>query len=250
MNMIERAKQGISSYGLYITLPDPQIVEMAKAAGFDFARLDGEHVDFGPQVLREMFRTARLLNFPLEIRLGSMENLGPILAMEPDAIMVPDIKNAVDARRLVEETKFYPLGSRGMYAFTDGIRFGGMGRQEYLKSANDRLRTIVQVESREGLENLDEILKTPGVDMVSSGKADLSQALGIPGKTSDPMVLQAEERIVKTALEYGNVPTLFVESPERIRELEKMGVHCFIVGFDAALCMDSLRARAALFCRK
>lgn len=246
INLMERAGKGILSLGLYITMPEPQIVEMAKVCGYDFARLDAEHVNFDPGTLREMFRTARLLDFPLQIRLGSMENMDTILALEPAAVMVPDIQTKQAAEMLVHQTKFSPLGQRGMYAFTDAIRFGGMSRQEYLTCANEAIHTIVQIESREGLENLDEILSVPGIDMVSSGKADLSQALGIPGQTKDPRVAEAEERIVKAAVKAGKVPTLFAESPERIRTLRGMGVNCFIVGFDSALCMTAMKERLEL----
>ncbi len=243
INLMERSRQGILSLGLYVTIPQPQMVEMAKLCGYDFARLDAEHVNFGAETLREMFRIARLLDFPLQIRLGSMENLDPILALEPAAVMAPDIRTKEAARKLVHGTKFFPLGQRGMYAFTDAIRFGKNSRAEYLTSANERLHTIVQIESREGLENLEEIVSVPGIDMVSSGKADLSQALGIPGKTTDPRIAEAEEQIVKTTVKAGKVPTLFAESPERIRALQKLGVSCFIVGFDCALCMTAMRER-------
>lgn len=244
INLIERAERKIPSFGLYITMPDPQIIEMAKAAGYDFARLDAEHMNFPPQILTGMFRAARLLDFPLQIRLGSLENPDPILAMEPAAVMAADIRTGEEAARLVSSTKFAPLGRRGMYAFTDAVRFGGMGRKEYMEQANTAILTIAQIESCEGLENLEEILRTPGIDMVSSGKADLSQALGIPGQTSDSRVIEAEERIVKAALRHGKAPTLFVESPHRIRALYEMGVCCFMVGFDSDLCMKALRERA------
>ena len=192
INLMERARKNIPSYGLYITMPDPQIIEMAKVCGYDFARLDAEHVNFSSDVLAQMFRSARLLDFPLQIRTGSMTELDPLLALEPAAVMVPDIQTRADAEHLAHETKFAPLGARAMYAFTDAIRYGGQTREEYMSRANERIHTIVQIESCEGLNNLEEILKVPGVDMVSSGKADLSQALGIPGQTTDPKVIEAE----------------------------------------------------------
>lgn len=245
INLAERAKNNLVSYGLYITMPDPQMIEMAKVSGYDYARLDAEHAGFDFRILAEMFRTARHLDFPLQIRLGSLENLDAVLALEPAAVMAPDIRTKDDAERLSQGVKFSPLGRRGMYAFTDAVRFGGMKRQEYMEYSNRNIHTIVQIESREGMENLEEILQVPGIDMVSSGKADLSQALGIPGRTTDPRVIEAEEWIVKTALRQGKVPTLFADSPERIRTLYGMGVRCFIGGFDCDLCMKALKERIA-----
>ena len=62
-NLLELSKKNIPSYGIYITMQDPQLIEMAKCAGYDFGRLDAEHVNFSPQTLAEMFRMARLLDF-------------------------------------------------------------------------------------------------------------------------------------------------------------------------------------------
>ena len=81
-------------------MQDPQIIEMAKCAGYDFGRLDAEHVNFSPQTLAEMFRMARLLDFPLQIRVGSRENLDPILALEPSAVMFPDVQTKSDAEKI------------------------------------------------------------------------------------------------------------------------------------------------------
>lgn len=247
INVVERAKRNMTSCGLYITIADPQIVEMAKTAGYDFARLDAEHGGFDPRTLAEMFRTARLLDFPLQIRMGMLENMDAVLSMEPAAVMVPDIRNPDDAKELARSTKFAPLGQRGMYSFTDAVRFGGMSRKEYMEYANNHIHTIVQIESLDGIKNLDEILRVPGIDMVSSGKADLSQAFGIPGQTTAAEIIKAEEKIVETALRHGKVPALFAKSPERIRRLYEIGVRCFITGFDIDICMNAMRKQTGDF---
>ena len=248
IDLAERARQGHVSRGLYITIPEPQILEMVKSAGYDFARLDGEHVNFSAGTLENMFRTARLLDFPLQIRLGSMENLDALLALEPAAVMMPGIGKKKEAEAFVRRTKFLPLGHRGMYGFSDRIRFDGLSRKEYMEAANQYLHTIVQIESREGLDNLEAIVQVPGIDMISSGKADLSQALGMPGETTSPEIASAEERIVKTALKYGKVPTLYAETPERFHRLYAMGVRCFIIGFDCGICMEAMKNRRMQYC--
>ena len=51
-NLLELSKKNIPSYGIYITMQDPQLIEMAKCAGYDFGRLDAEHVNFSPQIGR------------------------------------------------------------------------------------------------------------------------------------------------------------------------------------------------------
>ena len=115
-NLLELSKKNIPSYGIYITMQDPQLIEMAKCAGYDFGRLDAEHVNFSPQTLAEMFRMARLLDFPLQIRVGSRENIDPILALEPSAVMFPDVQTKSDAERIVEHTQ--AVGRRALPGLT------------------------------------------------------------------------------------------------------------------------------------
>lgn len=247
IDICERARQRVTSFGLYISLLDPAMIEMAKLSGYDFARLDAEHINFDPQILREMFRTARLLNFPLQIRLGSSENIGAILAMEPSAVMIPHMETAEDARRFVEETKFYPLGQRGMYGLTPAIRYGGIDAFEYLSYANQHMHTIVQIESVKGIENIDEIASIDGIDMIASGKADISQSLGIPRQVKDPRVIEAENKIIDAALRHGKTPVIAAGTLERVNELKKKGVYCFLLDFDDVLCLNAMKSRIAPF---
>lgn len=250
INICERAKDGIPSYGIYISLLDPAVIEMAKLCGFDFARLDAEHIKFDTHILREMFRTARLLDFPLQIRLGSSSDLSTILAMEPSAVVFPHVETKEDAKSLVEETKFYPLGQRGMYGLSPRIRYGGIDALEYLSYANSNMQTIVQVESVKGLENLEDIARTDGIDMIASGKADLSQSMGIPRQLGDPRVIEAENTIMETALRYGKTPVVAAGTPQRVAELRAKGVQCFLLDFDDVLCLQAMRAKISLFKQK
>lgn len=249
IDICERAKHGIPSFGLYISLLDPVVIEMAKVSGYDFARLDAEHINFDGHILREMFRTARLLDFPLQIRLGSADNLGAILAMEPSAIMLPHIESAESARSMVAETKYHPLGQRGMYGYAPSIRYGGIGAFDYLEHSNKHMHTIVQIESVKGLENIDEIASIDGIDMIASGKADLSQSLGIPRQVKDPKVIEAENRIMEAALRHGKTPIVTANTPERVEELRGKGVQCFLLDFDDAILLRAMKNHLSPFRR-
>lgn len=83
--------------------------------------------------------------------------------------------------------------------------------------------------------------------MVATGKADISQALGVAGQKDHPDVLEAEAFIVKKALEYGKIPTLKAETPKRVAELKEMGVNCFLVGRDESLAHKALKNHLSAF---
>ena len=78
--------------------------------------------------------------------------------------------------------------------------------------------------------------------MVATGRADLSQELGVPGEKDHPDVIEAENRIIRKALEYGKIPTIAADSKERIAELAAMGVRCFLIGKDETLLSGAIKA--------
>jgi 2-keto-3-deoxy-L-rhamnonate aldolase RhmA len=102
-----------------------------------------------------------------------------------------------------------------------------------LKGANEDVVVIVQIESSQGLINCREILSTPGVDMVATGRADLSQALGVLGRTNHRLVDDAEQQVVETAREFGVLVSLSPGSLDRARELHAQGIRCMMLANDA-----------------
>lgn len=237
----ERAKRGLRSYGLTVDLLDPVMVEMVAAAGYNFVRIDREHILFDNAALRNMFDRARLLNIACQIRVNALEDINCYLSLGASAIMVPHIESREQALAAINMVKYAPLGERGMTGRIRSVSFGGMTREEYLQTANDKIDLIVQIESREGIAHIDEILSLEGIDMVATGKADLSQSFGVPGQKAHPDVLAAEEFIVKKALEYGKIPTLVAENKQRAEELEAMGVHCYLTGHDESILFKAIK---------
>ena len=71
--------------------------------------------------------------------------------------------------------------------------------------------------------------------MVATGRADLSQELGVPGQKDHPDVIRAENDIIKKAVQYGKIPAIAADSPERVQQLYEMGVRCFLIGKDERL---------------
>lgn len=240
-NIPERARQGLDSYGLNLSIHDCSVLEMAARAGYDFVRIDCEHMLFDYACLTEMIRTAKLLGLPLQLRVTDLRQASALLDMGADALMIPHVRSAEIARQAVSMMKYAPLGERGMTGAARILNFGETKLGDYAEAANDRVALIVQIEDREGLENIDEILSVPGVDMVATGKNDLSQALGVPGENSHPDVLAAEDMVISKALQYGKIPTLLVKNKKRLQELREKGVRCFSIARDDAILFAAMK---------
>lgn len=244
-NIKERAVAGLASYGIMVGMSDPYVIDMAKLAGYNFIRIDCEHVLFDNRELRTLFNAARHVGLPAQIRVPDLHNVTAILGLEPAAIVLPGVESRDFAELAIEEIKFPPLGNRGMNGGTRFVRFGSFTRVEYMRTGNDRLQLIVQIESQNGLNHIDEILSLEGIDMVASGRADLSQALGVPGQKDNPLVIEAEDYILAKTIEHKKIPTLSVSNKERMQELWDKGVRCFSIGRDEDLCLKALKSQIA-----
>lgn len=243
-NIREESANGRNNYGIYITLSDPTVVEMAAAAGYDFARIDCEHYLFNSETLLSMISLANLVSLPVFVRVSSLNEITKVLEAGADGVIVPHVSTRDDAINAVKMTKFFPLGERGMYNGYRCTRYGQIDAQGYVKGANENVLLTIQIEDKEGVSNIDEILSVPGIDMVSSGKADLSQSLGYLGQSNHPEVLKAEEQIVKKALEYKVQPSLLVGNEDRCRYLQELGVHSFTIARDRNLLISNMKYAA------
>ena len=232
--------------GLYIQSPDPIVVEMAKAAGFDFIRLDNEHILFDYSQIKELLRVAALLQMPCQIRVSDLTDVTKLLDAGATGIVVPDVNSPERARMAVSLTKYHPLGARGVYNLPAPVgRYltaAGYGSfDEYVKAANDIVTLTIQVEDVKAAECIDEIVSTPGVDMIASGKGDISQSVGKPGKTDDPEVVEFEKLLIRKAIEHGKAPVMLARNPEYVSEMLKTGVKVFTAGPDELIFSNALK---------
>lgn len=242
-NVKERAKKGLLSFGVNLALSDPVVVEMAARAGYDFVRIDCEHMLFETSVLMNMIRAARLLDMPVQVRVADLGQATALLDLGVSGLMVPHADSAETVRKAVDAVKYAPLGHRGMTGASRALNYGQYTMDEYSAWANDDVSLIVQIEDKAGLEHIDEILSVPGVDMVATGKNDLSQALGLPGQNAHPDVLAAEDLVIRKAIEHGKIPTLLVKNKRRLAELREKGVCCFTIARDESLLYDGMKGQ-------
>lgn len=242
-NLKERARQGMESYGINLAISDPVIVEMAARAGYDFVRIDCEHMLFDNMTLMNMIRTARLLDLPVQVRAANLGQAAALLDLGVSGLMIPHVSSREAAEEAVKAVKYAPFGQRGMTGASRALNYGQYTMTEYSSWANEDISLIVQIEDKTALEHINEILAVQGIDMVATGKNDLSQALGFPGENGHPEVLAAEDMVIRKALEYGKIPTLLVKNRERLGKLKDKGVCCFTVDRDETLLYECMKER-------
>ena len=237
--------------GLWLGLANPLSAELCAWAGFDWLLIDGEHA---PNTLPSIMAQAQAIaGVPGNQVLARLPVGDPVLVKQyldlgVQSLLIPMVESGEQARAMVQAAR-YPQadgqgGVRGM-AGARGSRWGHIAN--YAQEANAQVCVLVQVETAVGLENLDAICATPGVDGVFIGPADLSASLGFPGQTEHPQVLARIEDAIARISRAGKAPGILTTNEDLARRYLEMGVLFICVGLDTNLLMQHTRSLAARF---
>ena len=230
-----------TALGIYIETPSSTMVELAAAGGFDFVRIDWCHNSMDLPALEKCILAAERWGITPMVRIQyNHPDLARILEMGIMGVIIPDMDSADKARAAVQAVKFDPLGDRGLFSASRQSGYGAASSADYVRWTNENVLIGVQIESVEGIARLDEILRVDGIDLVLSGRGDLSNSLGLPGQKNHPDVLAAEEKIFARAAARGKCisPQLEAGNPALQSEITKWnqrGAYAISLGVDTAL---------------
>lgn len=232
----KKIQDGSAVYGPFMKTEDPMFVEIAGFSGFDFAILDMEH---GPVSLQQQQNNIRaavssgLLPI-IRVKDTSENTIGSALDIGACGIQVPHIDNAEQARQVVSFSKFYPMGMRGVCRFVRAAEYSNMDRDRFFREANNSL-IILQLEGKEAIRNLDEIMSVDGIDILFIGPYDLSQSLGVPGQVDHPIVEEKVKDITTRAKKAGKIVGTFVDNFTNASKWKKAGIQYVSYNTDAGI---------------
>ncbi len=208
--------------GAFVASCAPQNVEILAMNGLDFAILDMEHSPLELETMVDMIRAAECYGMVAFPRVYTIETklMRRVLDIGAHGIMLPMVNTPEDAKYIIDAVKFPPLGVRGMNSGR-GPRWGAY--PDYIKEANDALFTIFQIETRQSIENLEEIAKLEGSDVLFIGTGDLSLDMGHPGDLENPEVKAAIDKVLEMCEKYNKVPGIVTSSPEAAAARIKQG---------------------------
>ncbi len=226
----ERYRAAQLALGTYVTLPVPQAIDVLADVGFDFIRLDPFRHPWSNAVLAGMIAAARAARLTPWARVtNDPAAIANLLALGVQIITVPEIDTPAQARDVVAAVRHPPRGRR---PFPES----GGSKSEYRTWAETEILVGCQIETEQGMANYREIIAVDGVDIVHTGRTDISHALGVPGQQFHPRVLDVERRIVDAALEAGKQPALLYPLTEQGIELAcdfaRRGVRIFALDMD------------------
>jgi len=184
----QKLNSGQVALGTALPAPTATVTVASCQAAIDFLWMDTEHAPYGTEALDMLPVLARQNGVAPMIRVAW--NDPALIKKAYDvgavAVMVPQINTAEEAARAVDYAFYPPIGNRGVSP--NWPRIAGEDWGEVIRTANDETVLILQIESQQAYDNLDEIAKVPGIDVLFVGPMDMSASLGIVTQMQDPAV--------------------------------------------------------------
>jgi 2-dehydro-3-deoxyglucarate aldolase/4-hydroxy-2-oxoheptanedioate aldolase len=248
-NHVKRAlREGRPTAGAWVQLCSAISAEIMSRAGFDWLLIDMEHGHGDLQTLLGQLQAIEgSETIPVvRVQWNDPAVIKRVLDLGAYGVMVPWIGGRADAEAAVRACKYPPQGMRGI---AGSHRAGGYGRHapEYWKRANDEILVVLQVETAGAVEEIDEIVRIPGVDVIFIGPADLSTSLGHMGNPGHPEVQSAMGRVESAARGAGLALGNITRSWEQARELYGKGYQFLTLGSDTALVVQGAHDLTARF---
>ena len=225
----------------FLVLGMPAIIA---ATGADFALFDMEHTGASLETMKTMVAGCRGIGLAPLIRVprGEYHFIARALDIGAHGVMVPMVGSAAEAAHITACAHYPPAGRRGA-AF-------GVAHDDYRASdpvtamarAAERTLVIAQIETVEGLHEVEAIAATPGIDVVWLGHFDLSNFMGIPGQFQHPGFLAAVHRTVAAARTHGKVAGFMALDDAWAREYWGHGFRMLAFGLDHLLFQAALRS--------
>jgi 4-hydroxy-2-oxoheptanedioate aldolase len=245
----ERLKNGEKLFGPFVNLCHPAVMEIAGFAGFDFAIIDTEHGEISSDRAVDMVRAAKLAGISPVVRVygNQPELIAKALDIGAEGVQIPQVCSKAEAVAAVKAAKFSPEGARGCNRYVRAARYSSLDKFSYFGNSNAETAVIVQVEGKEGIDNLQDILSVPGIDVLFIGPYDLSASLGIPGQVEHPMLVAEMKKNMELAKQAGVAIGFFVDDAQSAVKWKNWGVQYISFAADVGLLYEVFSEKVRIF---
>jgi len=224
-------------YGMMIRQGrDPGTPAIFAAAGYDFCFFDMEHGNYSMETVADLIRGCKSVGIGSVIRVPHLEThfISRVLDAGAEGIMVPMTSKREQAERIVRYGKFTPLGARGFGNQTGQTDYKVLKTVEFMKEANEHTLIIAQIETKEAIENIEEILDVEGIDVGLIGPNDLSISLGVPDLMGSEVMTQAIDRVVQAAKKKKKASGMHIGSIDALKKWRSKGMTVLAYSTDIA----------------
>lgn len=227
--------------GMGLGSGEAALAEIAAGSGYNWLWIDAEH---GPNTINDIISQARAIagyNGQVVVRPlnGDRFLIKQLLDAGIQNIITPMVETKEQAEEIVKSMYYAPRGHRGFGA--PAARAGRWGRlPQYIEFAENELFLMIQIESKKGVENLEEIVNTDGVDAIFLGPADLAVDMGYKGDFSGLEMQKTIEKLIKDIRKLGKPVGTIATSPEEAKRYIEWGANFIVIGSDVILYANAL----------
>lgn len=236
-DVIKNKKQMI---GTWCIIPSPEVVNVLCKSGLDFVLVDFEHSPVNFETAQKMVMAAHAEQKYAISRVGKLEEVEILRSLDigSDGIIVPHIESLNDVNQCLEYIKYFPEGNRGYSPYT---RAGGYCvNADYTKNANKNILFGIIIESKKGIDNLDEILSSPDLDLVYLGAYDISISLGLAGQINHPKVVKVLNQCIDKIIKAEKIAGAMYHAKKDYERLTKQGVNFLVYKVDSLIINEGL----------
>lgn len=238
----EKLRAGKPVIGCWMGLGSPTLAEMLAHAGFDYLVIETEHNALDSAEIQEMLMAMNGTDTIPIVRIPSANPVFIQRALDIGAlgIVVPLVRTAAEAEAIVRATRYPPQGTRS---------FGGLrashftfDNHDYFYRANDNLLVTLILETREAIENINEIAAVPGIDVLMFGYYDLCLSYGLdPMKQPYPQIDEITAQVMELGKKTGITIGAGANTPDGVNKLLSDGARMIAYGPDYALISNAVK---------
>lgn len=243
-NVKRKLKNGETAIGTMVfEFNTTGIGRIAREAGAEFAIFDMEHTGWHTETIRMLMATSSAHGLVPIVRVPTTEYdfFARVLDMGAMGVMIPMVGTEEEAQFIAQSTKYPPTGKRGAAFSIAHDDYQGGDIIAKMKSANEEALIIAQIETAEGLENVDKIAAVEGIDVLWIGQFDLTNALGIPGEFDHPKFEDAIQRVSAAAEKHNKFAGFMALNLDDARRMHASGFRCIAYGGDLWVYQQALK---------
>jgi 2-keto-3-deoxy-L-rhamnonate aldolase RhmA len=243
----ERLNAGQLALGM--GLRQARTVDMGRilaACGFDFAFIDMEHNTMGVDTAAQVAVACQDAGVTPLVRVPGYEHYLATRLLDAGAmgIVFPHVDTAEQARTLVDNCKYPPMGHRSLGGPMAQLGFRAHPRAEATRLVNEATLLVMMLETPKAIANADAIAAVPGVDVLLIGTNDLTLEMGIGGKYDDPRVVEAYGTVLAACGKHGKYLGMGgIYEPPLMERYVKLGARFILAGSDVTFLMAGAQTR-------
>ena len=243
----EKIVNGEVTVGTFHEFSSPSALEIEAYGGMDYVIIDAEHGPVDVETAQYLVRASKLSQTTPLVRVKDAERNSILKMLDIGAmgLIIPNVKTVEEVENIVSYGKFSPVGNRGV-APTAGSHFWtqeytSKGLQHYFDLANSQQLLIPQCETQECLDDIENIAKVKGVDGIFVGPYDLSVSMGMPGDFSNPVFVEAIDRILKACQDAGVFTFIYAPDIKTAQERIEQGFQSITYTMDTAIYFSAIK---------